>query len=47
MVDILFCGNDGVFDGSIELRVHDRDDVKDIMDQLMTIEGLQDVQQIM
>ena len=44
---LTIASNDGVFDGSIELRVHDRDDVKDIMDQLMTIEGLQDVQQIM
>ena len=39
--------DDGLFDGSVELRVHDRDDVKAIIDQLKTIEGLQDVQQIM
>ena len=38
---------DGVFDGTIELRVHDREDVKTIMDKLKTIDGLQDVSQIM
>ena len=38
---------DGVFDGSIELRVHDRDNVRDIMEELKKIEGTQDVQQIM
>ena len=39
--------DDGVFDGTIELRVHDRDNVKAIMDELRKIEGTQDVQQIM
>ena len=39
--------DEGVFDGTIELRVHDREDVKQIMDQLKKIEGLQDVTQIM
>ncbi len=39
--------NDGVFDGSIELRVHDREDVAAIIDELKKIEGTQDVQQIM
>ncbi len=38
---------DGVFDGSIELRVHDRDDVKVIMDELKKIEGIQEITQIM
>ena len=38
---------DGVFDGSIELRVHDRDDVKEIMNALKEVEGLQEVTQIM
>ena len=37
---------EGVFDGSIELRVHDREDVKEIIDQLKKIEGLQEVTQI-
>ena len=38
---------DGMFDGSIELRVHDRDDVKEIMANLRKIEDLKDVTQIM
>ena len=38
--------DEGVFDGTIELRVHDRDDVRLIMNQLKKIEGLQDVTQI-
>ena len=38
---------DGMFDGSIELRVHDRDDVKVIMNNLKKIEDLKDVTQIM
>ena len=38
---------DGMFDGSIELRVHDRDDVKEIMLNLRKIEDLKDVTQIM
>ena len=37
---------DGVFEGSIELRIHDRDDVKDIVNNLKTIDGVQDVKQI-
>lgn len=37
---------EGVFDGSVELRVHDREDVKEIMDQLKKIEGMQEVTQI-
>ena len=37
---------DGMFDGSIELRVHDRDDVKEIMANLRKIEDLKDVTQI-
>jgi len=44
---LTIASEEGVFDGTIELRVHDRDDVKRIMDQLKTIEGLQDVTQIM
>ncbi len=34
---------DGVFDGSVELRVHDRSDILTITNQLKTIEGVQDV----
>ena len=38
---------DGMFDGAIELRVHDRDDVKLIMANLKKIEDVKDVTQIM
>ena len=38
---------EGVFDGDIEIRVHDREDVKTIIDQLKKIDGLQEATQIM
>ena len=38
---------DGMFDGSIELRVHDREDVKEIMNNLKKVEDVKDVTQIM
>ena len=44
---ILFTTEDGIFDGSIDLRVHDREDVKAIMDSLKTIEGLKEISQIL
>jgi GTP pyrophosphokinase len=37
---------EGVFDGVIEIRVYDRDNVRAIIDELKKIDGLQDVQQI-
>lgn len=37
----------GIFDGKIEIRIHDREDVKIIMDKLKGIEGLQEIQQIL
>lgn len=37
---------DGIFNGSLELRVHDRSDVQVIMDGLKTIDGIQEVAQI-
>jgi len=36
----------GIFDGRIELRVHDRDEVKIVMDELKKVDGLQEVQQL-
>lgn len=39
--------DNGIFDGCIEIRIHDREDVKVIMDNLKTIDGLQDVQRIL
>ena len=35
--------DEGIFDGSIELRVHDRSDVKLIMDRLKKVDGIQEV----
>ena len=43
---LTIASEEGVFDGTIELRVHDREDVKQIITQLKTIKGLQDVAQI-
>ena len=37
---------EGIFDGSLELRIHDRDDVKAIIEKLKKINGLQEVIQI-
>ena len=38
---------EGIFDGSFELRVHDREDVKTIMDKLKTVNDLKEISQIM
>ncbi len=37
---------DDIFEGQIELRVHDRDDVKVIVDELKSVNGLQEIKQI-
>ena len=37
---------EGIFSGSLKLRVHDRDDMKNIISKLKKIEGLYDVNQI-
>ena len=47
MKRITVSSDQGIFDGTIELHVHDRDEVKIIVDNLKTIDGLQEVQQIM
>ena len=38
--------DEGIFDGSIELRVHDRSDVKLIMYRLKKVDGIQEVMRI-
>ena len=38
--------DEGIFDGSIELRVHDRSDVKLIMDRIKKVDGIQEVMRI-
>ncbi len=44
---LTIASEEGVFDGTVELRVHDREDVKEIIRQLKTVDGLQDVSQIL
>ena len=44
---LTIASEEGVFDGTIELRVHDREDVGNIMGQLKKIADIQDVTQIM
>ena len=44
---LTFTTADGIFDGSIELRVHDRDDVRDIINSLKEVEDLKEISQIM
>ena len=43
---ITFTTEDGIFEGSIDLRVHDRDDVKAIIGSLKKVEDLQEIHQI-
>ena len=43
---VLFTCDESIFDGLIELRVHDRDDVKVIMEELKAVSGVQEIQQI-
>ena len=43
---IITC-EEGIFDGSIEIRVHDRDDVKAIMSNLKHIPDLKEISQIL
>ena len=37
---------EGIFDGTLELRIHDRDDVKNIMAKLKNVSGLQEIIQV-
>ena len=39
--------NEGIFDGQIEIRVHDRSEVKVIMDELRKVEDIKEVLQIL
>ena len=38
---------DGLFDGTLELRVHDRADVKEIMNNLKQVTDLKEISEIM
>ena len=44
---ITISSEDGIFDGTIEIRVHDRSEVSVIMDELKKIEDLKEVLQIL
>ena len=44
---IIIQSNEGIFDGTIEIRVHDREEVRQIMDNLKAIDDLKEVVQIM
>jgi GTP pyrophosphokinase len=43
---VSFVADQGIFEGTIEIRVHDREEVKEIIINLKNIEDLQEVQQI-
>ncbi len=43
---IMFTTEDGIFDGTIDLRVHDREDLQQIMDSLKEVEGLKETSRI-
>ena len=44
---LTFASEDGIFEGSIELRVHDREDVRSIIDSLKEVDDLKEISQIM
>jgi GTP pyrophosphokinase len=44
---IMITCEDGIFDGSIELRVHDREDVQAIITNLRKIADLKEISEIM
>lgn len=44
---VTISSDQGIFDGTIEIRVHDRDDVKIIIENLKKIDDLQEIQQIL
>jgi len=44
---LMFTSDDGIFDGTIDLRVHDRDDVRAIIHSLKQVDDLKEISQIM
>ena len=47
MRKVLFTSADGIFEGTLELRVHDREDVRSIINSLKQVEDLKEISQIM
>lgn len=44
---VTITSDDGIFDGMLELRVHDREDMLIIINKLKKVEGLQEIQKVM
>ncbi|MCR5680039.1 MAG: RelA/SpoT family protein [Prevotella sp.] len=44
---LTFTTEDGIFDGVIDLRVHDRDDVRELIDKLKEVDDLKEISRIM
>ena len=44
---VLITCEDDIFDGTLEIRVHDREDVKTIIDNLKTVKDLKEISQIL
>jgi GTP pyrophosphokinase len=44
---ILITCEEGIFEGTIEMRVHDRDNVRAIMENLKKIPDLKEISEIM
>ena len=42
-----FTAEEGIFEGKIEIRVHDREEVKVIVEELKNIADLQEIQHVM
>ena len=47
MRKLVISGDEGVFDGTIELHVHDRNETQQIIDKLKDIDGIHEVQRIL
>ena len=47
MRKLVISSDEGVFDGTIELRVHDRNETQQIIDKLKDIDGIHEVQRIL
>ena len=44
---VTISAENGIFDGSIEIRIHDREDVREIVEKIKNIDDLQEVTEIM
>ncbi len=44
---ITITSDNGIFDGTIEMQVHDRNDVEVIVESMKNIKGVQEVQSVL